>query len=234
VVLLALVPVWFEVQHLRGQQQIRRRAEELAPEAQEILRRNCYECHGQNPSKIAKKLNVLDHGLLLDSNRRIVVPGKPLDSRLIQRIDDGSMPPEDEEQRLPRLTEEELTVLKDWIQGGAPEPPDDAEVAPVVPLQPASALAAEVKRIFIERCYECHKFDEGKGGIKILHHRLLIHVRKVIVPGNPDKSELFHLITTDDPEHCMPPLPAPRLPGEEIEAIRHWIEEGAPPFPKGE
>jgi hypothetical protein len=239
VLLVALVPAWAEVQHLRAEQRLRRRAEELAPQAYEILRQNCYECHGQNPAKIAKKLNVLDHSLLLDSDRRIVVPGKPQDSRLIQRIADGSMPLEEEEKRLPRLTEEQLTVLNDWILGGAPEPPESASPAAAADDPPTSALAEQVKRIFIERCYECHKYDVGKGGIKILHHRLLVYVRKVVVPGKPDESELFQLITTDDAERRMPPpsyegQSHDRLPPAEIETIRQWILEGAPPFPKGE
>ena len=57
-------------------------------------------------------------------------------------------------------------------------------------------------------CYECHKFDVAKGGIKILHHRLLVTVRKVVVPGQPEDSELFELISsaeamcTTDEEKC--------------------------------
>jgi mono/diheme cytochrome c family protein len=236
---LALLPVGWEVQHLRAQQQLRRRAEELAPEAQAILRHHCYECHGQKPDKVEKKLNVLNHASLVDSDRRIVVPGKPDDSRLIQRIADGSMPLEEEEKRLPRLTEEELNVLREWIAGGAPEPLAEASSVTAADAPPASPLPAEVKRIFIARCYECHKFDAGKGGIKILHHRLLVHLRKVVVPGKPDESELFHLITTDDAERRMPPESYEggtyeRLPPQEIETIRQWILEGAPPFPKGE
>ncbi len=236
--LVALMPAWAGVQHLRAQQQLRRRAEELAPQAHAILRHHCYECHGQDPAKIAKKLNVLDHASLVDSDRRIVVPGKPDDSRLIQRIADGSMPLEEEEKRLPRVTEEELQVLRDWILGGAPEPSEEASLAEAAQAPAASPLAAQVKQIFIDYCYDCHKFDAGKGGIKILHHRLLVHLRKVVVPGKPDESELFHLITTDD-ERRMPPreyegVSYDRLLEEQIELIRRWIAEGAPPFPKGE
>src|SRR2546423_885600 len=159
VLLVALVPMWAEAQHLRTQQHLRRQAVDVAPEAREILRRNCYECHGGNPAKIAKKLNVLDHALLVDSNRRIVVPGKPHESRLIQRIADGSMPPEEEERRLPRLSEEELTILNDWILGGAPEPSPDDGLAIGSTDVPRSSLAAHVKAIFEQRCYECHRYN---------------------------------------------------------------------------
>ncbi|MCH7814328.1 MAG: hypothetical protein IID40_09945, partial [Planctomycetes bacterium] len=62
-----------------------------------------------------------------------------------------------------------------------------------------SELADHVKQIFQQHCYECHRYDVARGGIKILHHRLLVTVRKVIVPGQPEESELFQLLTTTDP-----------------------------------
>src|SRR5262249_57056421 len=115
----------------------------------------------QNPGKIKKNLNILDHKLLLNKERRIVVPGDPEHSRLIQRIADGSMPPEEDETRLPRVTEAELVILKDWIRGGAPPlPPFDPQAAPEVPY---SELAAKTMGIFQQHCYQCHKFDVAKA-----------------------------------------------------------------------
>jgi hypothetical protein len=97
-----------------------------------------------------------------------------------------------------------------------------------------SALAAKTKGIFQERCYECHRYDVARGGIKILHHRLLVTERKVVVPGRPEESELFQIITSADDDRRMPQAPAERLSPEEIDTIRQWIREGAPPFPKQE
>jgi mono/diheme cytochrome c family protein len=229
--LLALVPVGYAVEDYLAEQAVRRRAVALAPQAREILQRNCHACHGRDPRKTERNLNVLDHALLLDGKRRLVVPGSPADSRLLQRIEDGSMPPEEEEIRLPRLTEAELSVLKDWIAGGAPPlPPEDRE-HPTPPVVPPSALADKVKSIFEANCYDCHKYDEAKGGIKIMHHRLLVSVRKVVVPGDPDESELYQLITSKDNKARMPPPPLPRLTRAEIETVREWIAAGAPGFP---
>jgi uncharacterized membrane protein len=201
----------------------------------EILQRNCYECHGQNPKKIEKHLNILDHEQLLASARKIVVPGSPDDSRLIHRIADGSMPPEEEEVRLPRVTEKELMILRDWILGGAPPlPPDDA-AHPVPPVVPFSELAAKTKTIFHRHCYECHDHSKGvkNGGIKIMNHRLLVTVRKnVVIPGHPDDSELIELITSVDDTKRMPPDGYERLSDAEIATIRQWILEGAPAFSK--
>jgi mono/diheme cytochrome c family protein len=231
---VALGAAIFLFDQYRAQKEARRRAEMQAPLVREILRRNCFECHGRNPKRVKKNLHILDHQNLLDSARRIVVPGEPENSRLIQRIADGSMPPEEEEVRLPRLSEKELVVLQEWIRGGAPPFGSGEADVSGTPLAPRSELAARTKAIFHKRCYKCHRFDVAKGGIKILHHRLLVTVRKVVVPGSPEDSELFQLLTTQDKETRMPPPPAKRLPPEEIATVRKWILEGALPFPKSE
>jgi mono/diheme cytochrome c family protein len=225
---LALIPIYFAVANYRTQREIRLRAEQQAPQVREILHRNCYECHGHDPRKIQKNLNILNYQQLLDGSRRIVVPGAPKESRLIQRIDDGSMPPEEEETRLPRLTDRELTILTDWILGGAPPLPaaDADEIALSAPAY--SESAAKVKKIFQDNCYECHQYKAAKGGIKILHHRLLVTVRKVVIPGDPDNSELYKLLTKGE----MPPPEYGPLTPQEIDTVRQWIAEGAAPFPK--
>ncbi len=230
---LAMIPAYYLLESYRTQRQIRRRAEEQAPLVREILHRNCYECHGQDPKKTEKKLDILNHKQLLDAVRRIVVPGDPDHSLLIQRIADGSMPPEEEEVRLPRVTEKELAILRDWILGGAPSlpPPEPDGAGNLVVAH--SELADQAKSILHKHCYECHKYDVAKGGIRILHHRLLLTVRKVVVPGRPEDSKLFQLLTTDDEDDRMPPWPGDRLSTEEIATIRRWIEEGAPAFSKG-
>src|SRR6516225_3674245 len=123
---LASIPTYFVIGYYQMQRQIRRQAVAVAPRVREILQRNCFECHGADPAHTKKNLNVLDHQQLLNRERRLVVPGAPENSRLIQRITDGSMPPEEEETRLPRLTQTELDILNDWVKGGAPQlPPED-------------------------------------------------------------------------------------------------------------
>jgi predicted Ser/Thr protein kinase len=235
VVSLPVVSLLADAQHRR---QLRLRAEERAPLVREILHRNCSECHdGAGRLEDKRNFDILDHAQLLESDRSLVVPGRPEpgDSRLIRRIADGSMPPEKEETRLPRLSETELTILSEWILGGAPPFPREDPQRPTPPVVPYSSLAAEVRDIFEKRCYECHKYDVAEGGIKILHHRLLLAQSKVVIPGRPDESELFQLISTTR-KGRMPPEGWFRWPltKREIETVRQWIEEGAPPFPKAE
>ncbi|MBK05505.1 MAG: hypothetical protein CL920_35275 [Deltaproteobacteria bacterium] len=48
-----------------------------------------------------------------------------------------------------------------------------------------------------------------------------------IVPGRPDKSEVFESITEDDLEDRMPPPPRSTLSAKQIATLRQWILEGA-------
>ena len=118
--------------------------------------------------------------------------------------------------------------MNEWILGGAPEFSAEDPENPTSPVVEFSTIAAKAEKVFQDRCYTCHKHDDAKGGIKILHHRLLLHVRKVVVPGNPEESELFQLIVSN------PPHTSERLSEVEIDRIRRWIDNGAPPFPKSE
>ncbi len=211
-------------------EQRRARAVEVAPQAREILHRHCYECHGG--AKTERRFHVLDRNSLLDANRRNVVPGDTAHSRLIQRIEDGTMPPEDDDDWRPRVSEPELAILKEWIAGGAPEfPPEDPQ-NPTPPVVPQSKLAAQAYAIFVRRCHNCHKLGEAKGGIKILNHDLLVSRRKVVVPGKPEESEVYQLLVIDDPDQVMPPPKEERLTPEEIDTVRRWIADGAKPFPR--
>lgn len=87
----------------------------LAARAQQILKANCYRCHGQDGS-IEGSLNyVTDLGKLVA--RKKVVPGDPAASRLLQRLDDGTMPPAGE---APRPSADDIALIKNWIAAGAP------------------------------------------------------------------------------------------------------------------
>jgi serine/threonine-protein kinase len=110
-------------------------------------------------------------------------------------------------------------------QAGAPPYPPRGGAAAAGP-----ALASRVKEIFRTRCYACHGGSKTNAGIKALDRDLLVQKKKKVVPGRPDDSELFQLLTADD-DSAMPPPGQPRLPAEEIDAVRRWIVAGAPAFP---
>ena len=51
---------------------------------------------------------------------------------------------------------------------------------------------------------------------------------KLLIPGQPEKSEFFRRITTLDPDDKMPPPENPKsLSPTEIRILDNWIQEGA-------
>ncbi len=203
--------------------------EDLAAQTRDILIRHCFECHGKDPKKIKKKLHVLDRANLLDARRKIVVAGKPDESLLLQRVNDDEqpMPPDDK----PRVPDAERKMLRAWIAAGAPPFPEKAETPAAPPPDlPSPGLAAGVKELFRTRCLECHGGAKTEAGVKILDRQVLLAKRK-IVPGNPDGSKVFQVITSTDENVYMPPKGQPRLRSEDIDLVRRWLAEGAPDFP---
>jgi WD40 repeat protein len=80
-----------------------------------IFRKACHRCHGEDGA-IEGGLNyLLDRDKLVARGK--IVPGQPSKSRLFRRVAEGSMPPAGQK---PRPTAEEIDLLRQWIQAGAP------------------------------------------------------------------------------------------------------------------
>jgi hypothetical protein len=105
-----------------------------------------------------------------------------------------------------------------------------------------NALAAEdkisfnkhIRPILSDKCYFCHGPDAAdiKGKLQLHSLELATSDRDgegaAIVPGNVEKSLLWHRITSNDPEEVMPPPERhAALSQKEIETMRKWIEQGA-------
>jgi mono/diheme cytochrome c family protein len=92
---------------------------DLAVRARAILRKHCGECHGEKPTR--GRFSVLDHRQVTADRTpvRYVAPGEPNDSRLIETIEDGAMPPGGRS----RLTKEEVDTLRAWVVAKAPSYP---------------------------------------------------------------------------------------------------------------
>lgn len=105
----------------------------LGQQARAVLKAHCYRCHGQDGSVEGSVNYVTDLAKLVA--RKKVVPNDPKGSRLFRRVDDGTMPPPDEQ---PRPSAAEIAILKKWIEAGAPS----GEVAARPPIPPGEVNAA--------------------------------------------------------------------------------------------
>ena len=90
-----------------------------------ILKARCFHCHGEE-EEIEGSLDVRLRRFLAkggDSGPAII-PGKPDESPLVERIRSGEMPPVEDESK--KVTAAELKLIEQWITQGAntarPEP----------------------------------------------------------------------------------------------------------------
>jgi WD40 repeat protein len=90
--------------------------QDLAQKAKAILEAHCYKCHGQNGAVEGGMNYLLDRDQLVA--HRKVVPGDAAKSRIIKRMVNEEMPPDEVKKR---PTAEELNILKQWIVAGAPD-----------------------------------------------------------------------------------------------------------------
>ena len=94
------------------------------------------------------------------------------------------------------------------------------------------SLAAQVKRIFRNHCFECHGDARRESDIHVFERASYIDDgMESVVGGDVDGSYLYDVISTEDEVIRMPKSPLPALTIEQREIVRKWIETGAPAFP---
>ena len=93
-----------------------------------------------------------------------------------------------------------------------------------------------IRPILSDRCFKCHgpdgnqrksnlRLDTREGALAALKDNPNAHV---IMPGDPDKSEVFLRVSTSDTSLVMPPVNSNlSLNENEIALIKKWIEQGA-------
>ena len=88
----------------------------------------------------------------------------------------------------------------------------------------------DVAPILVKQCQGCHGPEKSKAGYRLDSFDRLTKAGESkappVVAGQPDKSNLFHLISTDDEDDRMPQKADP-LPAAHVALIRRWIDEGA-------
>ena len=95
------------------------------------------------------------------------------------------------------------------------------------PAQPPLEFHRDVRPILAESCLICHGPNEAarQAGLRFDTDEFL---EQVVVPGDAEASPLFQRLTTADRVGRMPPVSSGlALTGEQIDAVRRWIDGGA-------
>lgn len=159
-----------------------------------ILAAKCYACHGALKQEAEFRLDT--RALMLSGNNQVVVPGDSHGSVLLQRVSgkgDERMPPEGEGSP---LTADEIEIVRQWIDQGAPAPdeptpPDPREhwafQCPQRPTVPPSAMgSANPIDAFIAEGYRKHNLKPvGLAEKRVLLRRLYLDL--IGLPPTPNQ-----------------------------------------------
>ena len=109
-------------------------------------------------------------------------------------------------------------------------------IAPAVPADPPTIdFNRNIRPILSDKCFTCHGPDAATRKTKMrldIESAAKIELRggrHSIVPGDPDASEIYRRISSDNKAVRMPPayLGREKLTAREIALIRDWIAQGA-------
>jgi mono/diheme cytochrome c family protein len=84
----------------------------------------CVKCHGSEKPKARLRLDSLEGALKGGSGGKAIKPGNSADSPLVHNVahvgdPDYYMPPPGNKANIPRLTEEQVGLIRAWIDQGA-------------------------------------------------------------------------------------------------------------------
>lgn len=92
------------------------------------------------------------------------------------------------------------------------------------------SFSKQITPILADQCLECHRAEKAKGAYRLDTFERLLKAgdseSSPIVPGKPESSGLYSLITTHDDADRMPKKADP-MSDKDIVLIKQWIVEGA-------
>src|SRR5690349_18509202 len=102
---------------------------EFASKVRPILAARCYPCHGPSLQQNGLRLDSLAAILKGSDSGKVIVPGHSQSSRLISRLlaQERPMMPYGG----PQLSQNEIAIIRKWIDDGAPGPDSNAPLPPV-------------------------------------------------------------------------------------------------------
>lgn len=193
-----------------------------------IFRQHCLKCHGARNRKAELNLQTLT-GLLQggESGEPAIVAGNATASQLLELVSSGKMPP-----GKPRLTKEQVAVIRSWILGEAAREVAGHDAA----LTPRQQRARRVGFLLEERCRSCHGRTRREAKLDLRTVGGMLKGGKsgpALVPGKPDESLLIRRIAADEmpPRNIRYKLSIHPITETELALIRAWVADGAKQIP---
>ncbi len=186
-----------------------------------ILQAKCIGCHGEETQKAELNL-ASSEGISRGSEGGAVLePGKPDESRLLEVLTDGEMPPEDAP-----LTDEQIDLIRQWIEQGAGLEMDSST-------ERVALNQHDVLPILLLRCATCHGRQTQEAGLDLRTKAAMLSGGEsgaAIVPGEPAESLLIKRIQAEEmpPRDKLASHSVKPVEPQELETLIRWIAQGAP------
>jgi hypothetical protein len=208
-----------------------------------IFRNHCLSCHYSGSRLDLDLQNPFDpeHGIINRPNTYtkarnsvVVVPGRPEESALIDKVSATDLDHDTEGDPMPfatpYLTADERKAIETWIDEGAN---DDDTFGPVAAIF-GDGVSLGRKAGKCSYCHNAasvykpdlsHPFDPKTGVKNVAANVGGLRVK----PGDAANSVLYRKVAASVPAELgsRMPLNYPKLTADEIETVRTWIREGA-------
>ena len=192
-------------------------------EIRPILEVNCLVCHGAEKPKGGLRLLTKAQALKGGENAPALVDHDAAKSPLytstaLAADQDAAMPPKGD-----RLTLEQQSALKLWIEQGAPWPEDLQLVQ-----RKRVDFVRDIQPIFEFHCVGCHREGHAEGDLR-MDASAEFFGHKAIVPGDALASKVYtSTVLPADHDDLMPPKKKNGpISKEKTDLLREWIDQGA-------
>jgi mono/diheme cytochrome c family protein len=191
-----------------------------------LFQAKCARCHGEKARKAELDLGTPAGILKGGESGPVIVPGRPEESLLYEKVSEGAMPPGKKD----RLSEAEVETIRRWIAEGAA--PGTNEGADTTTTMATAVTQHDVLPILLRHCTTCHGLRRQEAGLDLRSKAAMLRGGKsgpAIVPGEPEESRVIKRICAGE----MPPrerlVEASVKPVEpaEVEVLARWIAAGA-------
>jgi hypothetical protein len=187
-------------------------------------------CHGAKAKKADLDLSTPAGIAKGGESGVVVVPGKPDESSLFEKVHEGEMPPD----KKGRFSTAEVDTIRRWIEAGAAT----SEPGEAVESTSASVTITQhdVIPILLRRCTACHGPKRQEANLDLRTRKAILRGGKsgpAIVPGDPEKSLLIRRIRSKEmpPRDRLVEVSIKVIDESETETLIRWIAAGAPEVP---
>ena len=208
-----------------GDEKKTRQAGSFADDIQPLFQAKCAKCHSGSKPKGELVLSTAAGIFKGGKSGQVVIPGKPEESLIFEKIHNGTMPPGKKD----RLDEAEVEIVRRWIESGAKiENAEGATTNSQMALNQHNVIP-----ILLRHCTACHGLRRTEAGLDLRTKAGMLRGGKsgpALVPGKPEQSLIVKRIGAGQmppPERLVEASVKP-VAEAELDILTRWIAAGAP------